>query len=151
MAPLIRKRKRGPGLTDTNVLTVSSSLDFDSQRLQALLRRNFEATFEPLPNSENAATSTFQDETRSTDEGEETAWEGLSDTEEQNVDVVQHLTSRSAKSAVSREELKKFMVRRFHCVLVLKSEFKQHRPRSPQSQTSCPHRWQSGIMLHPNF
>ena len=118
MAPLLGKRKRRSAPVEVNNSAASSLAETDSQRLQELLRKNFEAAFEPLPNTEKATIPTDQNNEQSADEEEEMVWEGISDTEEQKADIVQHVNSRSTKSVVSREELKMFMVQWNLCFLL---------------------------------
>ena len=110
MTPLLGKRKRRLELVRDEGCPDSSATDSDYLQLQTMLRKNFEANFEPLPISENATTSCIHPEEQSDDEGEDTTWEGISNTEQQHANVVQHTQINISGDEVPREELKRFMV-----------------------------------------
>lgn len=81
----------------------------DTQALadaQEALRRHFESQFKPLPVIAQP-TPAIEDEDVDT---EDSAWEGISEPEESGVQVVEHTDAQIRMAAMSKEELKSFMV-----------------------------------------
>ena len=110
MTPLLGKRKRRSQLIQDEECSNSSVADAEHQQLQVILRKNFEANFEPLPITENATALCIQHEEQAVDEGEEMTWEGISNTEKEPANIVQHIKSSAGYKEVPKEELKSFMV-----------------------------------------
>lgn len=78
---------------------------------QEIFRRHFEAQFKPLPKVQNA---TVVEESSDQVPETESDWGGLSDGEEDGVQVVEHEDAQARMAAMSKEELKIFMVNRFY-------------------------------------
>ena len=74
---------------------------------QEIFRRHFEAQFAPLP---EVPKPTVLEEESEAESEEEDEWGGLSEEEMDGVQVVQHTNAESRMAAMSKEELKKFMV-----------------------------------------
>jgi hypothetical protein len=83
----------------------SQSPEIDAQEI---FRRHFEAQFAPLPVvlKETKAVENVTEE-----ESEEySEWGGISEPEEESVEVIEHSDAQSRMAAMSKEELKAFMV-----------------------------------------
>lgn len=74
---------------------------------QEIFRRHFEAQFAPLP---EVLKVTVVEEEEDEDEEEEDEWDGISDEETDGVQIVQHTNAESRMAAMSKEQLKAFMV-----------------------------------------
>jgi hypothetical protein len=75
---------------------------------QEIFRRHFEAQFKPLP-AVPKFSKPANDESGDGSEGD-SDWDGISDDEENAVQVVEHTERRARTAAMSKEELKSFMV-----------------------------------------
>jgi hypothetical protein len=109
MATALGKRKRQSAKMTEDVRQEDSE-DSRSAELNAqeIFRRHFEAQFKPLPQVKKPAKAL---EERLEDESEENSeWDGISDTEELAVQVVEHTDAQSRMATMSKEELKAFMV-----------------------------------------
>ena len=109
MATTLGKRKRVAAETQARVRRSereeSESPELDAQEI---FRRHFEAQFKPLPVVQSTAT---QVENVSEDESsEESEWDGISEPAEESVEVIEHSDAQSRMAAMSKEELKAFMV-----------------------------------------
>ena len=93
-----KKRERTEG---------SESPELDAQEI---FRRHFEAQFAPLPEVPKS-TILEEDSEDGSEEEEEEEWDGISDEEVNGVQVVQHTNAESRMAAMSKEQLKAFMVR----------------------------------------
>jgi hypothetical protein len=110
MAPTLGKRKRRTAeATEDNREDDgegSASLELDAQEI---FRRHFEAQFKPLPVVQKTVKE--PEEAPPEDESEEDSeWDGISEEEETTVQVVEHVDAHSQIAAMSKEELKVFMV-----------------------------------------
>jgi hypothetical protein len=83
----------------------SQSAELDAQEI---FRRHFEAQFAPLPvvQKETKAVEDVPEE----ESEEESEWGGISEPEEDSVEVIEHSDAQSRMAAMSKEELKAFMV-----------------------------------------
>jgi len=78
-----------------------------AEHAQEVFRRHFEAQFKPLPVvKKHAVVEQGQEEE---DDGEESEWGGISDGEN-DVRVVEHTDAYARMAAMSKEQLKSFMV-----------------------------------------
>lgn len=109
MAPTLGKRKREVPVISNKSRGVSSeestSAELDAQQI---FRRHFEAQFKPLPVIHKSAK--VEEEAPKDDPEEESDWNGISESEEDGVQVVEHTDAQSRIAAMSKEELKAFMV-----------------------------------------
>jgi hypothetical protein len=108
MASMLGKRKRRtPEITKKDR---EQSEESDSSRLDAqeIFRRHFEAQFKPLPVAQKSSKQVAEEPD---DESEkEPDWDGISDDQENGVPVVEHTEAQARTAAMSKEELKSFMV-----------------------------------------
>jgi hypothetical protein len=108
MATLLGKRKRQ--IRDTKPTEEidgdesSSSSELDAQEV---FRRHFEAQFEPLPVVQKIVEAEDSDDEVS---GPESEWGGISEVEDTSIEVIEHTDAESRMAAMSKEELKLFMV-----------------------------------------
>jgi hypothetical protein len=109
MATTLGKRKRRSADITKNdrkeEYEVHHSPDLDAQEI---FRRHFEAQFKPLSVVQNVVKVVEQAEKGDSEEGSD--WDGLSEGEESRVQVVEHTDAQSRMAAMSKEELKAFMV-----------------------------------------
>jgi len=117
MATTLGKRKRrGAEITKDDRSENgedSGSLDLDAQEI---FRRHFEAQFKPLAVVKKPVK--VVDELSDNESDEESEWDGISDSENESVKVVEHVDAQSRTAAMSKEELKAFMVSHFaHLIL----------------------------------
>lgn len=110
MASALGKRKRRDQITDLES-SREALADEDSTNLQALFRQHFESTFEPLPGSSAHPPLVHKLDTKATDEGIESDWDGFSEHGEEHAETVHHATSAPSKADVSKDEFRTFMVR----------------------------------------
>ncbi|TAQ83568.1 hypothetical protein B7494_g8107 [Chlorociboria aeruginascens] len=75
------------------------------EHAQEIFRRHFEAQFKPLPAVQRSVKTVEVEE----DFGDESDWDGISDTQENAVQVVEHTDASTRMAAMSKEELKAFM------------------------------------------
>lgn len=83
---------------------VSESEELDAQEI---FRRHFEAQFKPLPVFQKPIVLAEESEDESNEEND---WEGISDSEQNGVQVIEHTDALTRMAAMSKEELKSFMV-----------------------------------------
>jgi hypothetical protein len=109
MASLLGKRKRrAPEAPKIERREESEESDASELDAQEIFRRHFEAQFKPLPvaqKSSKPAAEEVADESE-----EEYNWDGISDDEGNGVQVVEHTEALARTAAMSKEELKSFMV-----------------------------------------
>lgn len=109
MAAILGKRKRKSAVIETVDKHVpyqkSESLDIDAQEI---FRRHFEAQFKPLPQIEKPQEGPQQAPFNESEE--ELDWGGISDEEDNVIAIVEHQDAHSRMAAMSKEELKSFMV-----------------------------------------
>ena len=110
MPVALGKRKRRAEIADDGSDQKSSLNNGESQDLQALFRKHFEAQFEPLLETRPTPVPVAENEEGNVIDESGSYWEGLSEEEEANAPLVQYTTSRTARPEMSREELKAFMV-----------------------------------------
>jgi hypothetical protein len=113
MATTLGKRKR-PAPEVTKDCGGKEREDSGSPELDAqeIFRRHFETQFKPLPAAQKAVK--VVDEAPEDESEEESDWDGISDAEENAVQVVEHTETHSRMAAMSKEELKAFMVHPQH-------------------------------------
>ncbi|RDW78407.1 hypothetical protein BP5796_06259 [Coleophoma crateriformis] len=114
MAANLGKRKRqatGEATEKPRKSKRESSEELDSalEDAQAIFRRHFEAQFKPLPEVKKAAKPIEAAPEEEESQEDESEWDGLSEVEETEVQVVEHTDAQSRMAAMSKEELKAFM------------------------------------------
>lgn len=109
MATNLGKRKR-PTADATPQVRRSAREELESPELDAqeIFRRHFEAQFKPLPVVQSTAKQV--EDVSEDDSSEESEWEGISEPAEESVEVIEHTDAQSRMAAMSKEELKAFMV-----------------------------------------
>jgi hypothetical protein len=110
MATMLGKRKRRnvEGIEDKRRQGSedSGSLELDAQEI---FRRHFEAQFKPLPVVQKK-TEEVLEEASEDESDKDSEWDGISEGEEDAVQVVEHIDSQPGMAVMSKEELKAFMV-----------------------------------------
>ncbi|TVY37689.1 Uncharacterized protein LSUB1_G004594 [Lachnellula subtilissima] len=108
MATNLGKRKR-PIVEANPQARKSEREESDAPELDAqeIFRRHFEAQFKPLPVVQSRAKQV--EDVSEDDSSEESEWEGISELEEESVEVIEHTDAQSRMAAMSKEELKAFM------------------------------------------
>jgi hypothetical protein len=114
MTTMLGKRKReivkvSKRQIETQRNQESAESDTDSIDAQEIFRRHFEAQYAPLPEvpkKVKIVQPTTDDESE-----EETDWDGISDDENGGVQVIEHTDAQLRMAAMSKEQLKSFMVR----------------------------------------
>jgi hypothetical protein len=113
---------------------VSNSPELDAQEI---FRRHFEAQFKPLPVLRKAAKVVQEAEEDDSEEG--SSWDGLSEDEGRGVQVVEHTDAQSRMAAMSKDELKAFMVcLSFSTINVSNPYIELETPSKYSSNTSHP-------------
>lgn len=109
MASMLGKRKRrAPEATKIERREESEESDASELDAQEIFRRHFEAQFKPLPAAQISSKPVAKE---ALDEPEEDSdWDGILDDEENGVQVVEHTEAQVRTAAMSKEELKSFMV-----------------------------------------
>lgn len=109
MATALGKRKRKPIETTRNGPDDSSeSFNHDAQEI---FRKHFEAQFKPLPAVKRPVK--VVEEASEEDSEEESEWGGISDEDGTSIQVIEHIDAETRMAAMSKEQLKAFMVRSF--------------------------------------
>ena len=103
-----KRKRRAPESGNTGVRGQSDGSDTSELDAQEIFRRHFETQFKPLPNAQPA--SRLPVEESDDDSEEESDWGGISDDQETEVQVVEHTEAQARTAAMSKEELKAFMV-----------------------------------------
>jgi hypothetical protein len=128
MATTLGKRKRRTAEVYIDAqrkeYKVSNSLDLDAREI---FRRHFEAQFKPLPVLRKAAK--VVEEAEEDDSEESSSWNGLSEDEGRGVQVVEHTDAQSRMAAMSKDELKAFMVSLSFSTIILSNKI--YRARNP--------------------
>ncbi|KAK2630237.1 hypothetical protein QTJ16_001057 [Diplocarpon rosae] len=102
----VRKRKRkdsGEGPTGNKGSERPGMEELDAQEI---FRLHFEAQFQPLPIIHKANTTEKVCQDRSEEESD---WDGISEAEENGVQVIEHTDAQTRMATMSKEELKSFM------------------------------------------
>ncbi len=109
MSKTLGKRKRQEPRHDAGRRETSdeAAMEEDELDAQEIFRRHFEAQFKPLPIAKKAEPVQEMMEEGSDDDSD---WNGISDAEENGVQVVEHTDAQSRMAAMSKEELRSFMV-----------------------------------------
>lgn len=93
----------------------ASHNEADEEAARAVFQKHFEAQFAPLPEPVQAVTDDRSDEeedgSEDGGEDEDEEWGGISDDEEEAVEVVDHTSKEASSSTMGKRELKDFMVR----------------------------------------
>jgi hypothetical protein len=109
MATTLGKRKRRPvEATNNEAHNTSESFNHDTQEI---FRKHFEAQFKPLP-AAKIPVKVVEEISEDVSE-EESEWGGISDEEGVSVQVIEHTDAETRMAAMSKEQLKAFMVRSF--------------------------------------
>ncbi|KAK0100356.1 hypothetical protein ONS95_008309 [Cadophora gregata] len=106
MSTALGKRKRVAHKNESVHRVASVESDSDQLDAQEIFRRHFEAQFKPLPVVQKEIEMFEVPEEESEEESD---WDGISDGEENGVQVVEHTDALSRMAAMSKEELKSFM------------------------------------------
>ncbi|KAF2261180.1 hypothetical protein CC78DRAFT_561908 [Lojkania enalia] len=116
MAPTLGKRKRvtREGLEQSSHLhsPSSASSNSDSEDVQDIFRRAFEAKFKPLDvePQESKITEPEEEEEEEEEELEEDSdWSGISSEAEDEIEVIEHSTTRRLGDRLSKAEMRAFM------------------------------------------
>ena len=107
---MLGKRKRRKSLFNSNDDKGSISEDEHSHNLQALFRQHFEASFKPLESVCQSAISHEVAGSRPTEDKVESDWEGISDEEHAEAQVVAYQNPDNLKPSLGTDEFKSFMV-----------------------------------------
>ncbi|CZR54804.1 uncharacterized protein PAC_04688 [Phialocephala subalpina] len=108
MAPTLGKRKReGADISKKTRKASSEGPESAALNAQEIFRRHFETQFKPLPVIHKS--TKIVDVAPEDDLEEESDWGGISEGEEDRVQVVEHTDTHSRIAAMSKEELKAFM------------------------------------------
>lgn len=121
MSAMLGKRKRDTVRVSKKQIEVENappSSDTESEALDAqeIFRRHFEAQFAPLPVVAKKAKIEKAPAEAEEDTEEDSDWNGISEGEDEDEDeddavqVVEHTDAQSRMAAMSKEELKSFMV-----------------------------------------
>jgi hypothetical protein len=106
MATILGKRKRWVPKNDgREAIEESSAPELDAQEI---FRRHFETQFKPLPVAQRPVKPV--EEELEDEPQEDSDWDGISDDEDNTIQVVEHTDAQSRMAAMSKEELKSFMV-----------------------------------------
>ena len=110
MVPMLGKRKRRERVSSPSDVTESPE-DGDSPDLHSLFRQHFEANFKPLedlrlPQAPQGNPMATPDPSEPNSD-----WEGLSDTDNDLVEVVEHAIPRSSTPELTKKDVKNFMVK----------------------------------------
>jgi hypothetical protein len=109
MVMMLGKRKRrAPEVPKEDRRRGSEESDSSELDAQEIFRRHFEAQFKPLPVTQPPTKPT--DEELEAESETSSNWDGISDDEENAVQVVEHTDAQSRTAAMSKEQLKSFMV-----------------------------------------
>lgn len=113
MASMLGKRKRETIKVSKRQVEADNNqeaTESDSEELDAqeIFRRHFEAQYAPLPVAPKKAKAAQQ--TAEDGSEDESDWDGISDVEDGGVQVIEHTEAQSRMAAMSKEELKSFMV-----------------------------------------
>ena len=81
----------------------------DNEDLQAIFRRAFEAKFKPLEAKKQRQETAPEVELVNEEDEEDSDWSGISQAEDE-VEVVEHTSSRWSKEQHEKQEVKAFMV-----------------------------------------
>lgn len=139
MSTNLGKRKRTIGKNSIKKVTKreerSGSEESESvasePNAQEIFRRHFEAQFKPLPVFQKAVEQVVilsEDE-----EDSEEEWGGISEPDNGGVEVVEHMDAQTRMAAMSKEELKAFMVRQIPLMSFYMAHHLYRVPRFPQS------------------
>jgi hypothetical protein len=110
MAPALGKRKRQAAGKAGDDQQDDENTRLLEQEAQEILRRHFEAKFKPLPQVEKKAYAVDEEQPEKTSE-EDSEWGGISDEEQDAVQIVEHTDAQSRITTMSKDELKSYMVR----------------------------------------
>lgn len=102
-----RKRREPKHNAGQREASEEAAIEQDQLDAQEIFRRHFEAQFKPLPIANKAEPVQEMIEEES---DEDSDWDGISDGEENRVQVVEHTDAQTRMAAMSKEELKSFMV-----------------------------------------
>ena len=110
MALNLGKRRRREELIDEDatpgrLLNKEKASDFHD-----ILRRHFEAAFEPLPDNQALPAATPKFDPEGSEAESESDWDGISEGQSDSAEIINHVKSGLLKAEVPKEELKTFMV-----------------------------------------
>ena len=105
MSSTLGKRKRRAVASSTTEAEDIAAAKY----AQEVFRRHFEAQFQPLPVVKKPEVLEQEDELDGEEEEEESEWDGISE-DENDVRIVEHTDAYARMAAMSKEQLKSFMV-----------------------------------------
>jgi hypothetical protein len=108
MASMLGKRKRRTPDIPKGDRDESGESDASGLDAQEIFRRHFETQFTPLPAVQKSLKPVAEESADESEEGSD--WEGISEDEQNAVQVVEHTEAHARTAAMSKEELKSFMV-----------------------------------------
>jgi len=109
MAVIDRKRKRvSREQLDRESESPDSSDSSSAEDLQAIFKRAFEAKFKPL--DPKAKKAKLPEPVAELEGREESSWEGI-ESEEESIEVVEHVVVKHERDSRAKEEAKAFLVR----------------------------------------
>jgi hypothetical protein len=108
MASMLGKRKRRTPEISKRDRDESGESDASGLDAQEIFRRHFEAQFKPLLVARKSLKLVAEESADESEEGSD--WEGISEDEENAVQVVEHTEAHARTAAMSKEELKSIMV-----------------------------------------
>jgi hypothetical protein len=114
MAPTLGKRKRVTRAEleqpSRSPSPSSDASDSGAEDLQAIFRRAFEAKFKPLPaEPKKPKIEKVEVEEKEEEDENESDWSGISDAEEDSVQVIEYKDARRTRDDTERAEMKAFM------------------------------------------
>lgn len=110
MTPTLGKRKRQAARHTEDGQEEHEHTNLLEQEAQDILRRHFEAKFKPLPQIQKKAEVVNEEEPEVAPE-EDSEWGGISDGEQDAVQIVEHTDGQSRIVTMPKDELKSYMVR----------------------------------------
>ncbi|KAH7417600.1 hypothetical protein BKA64DRAFT_592282 [Cadophora sp. MPI-SDFR-AT-0126] len=106
MSTTLGKRKRAAYRKEPAHRAESEDAEPEQLDAQEIFRRHFEAQFKPLPVVKK---DIVMEEAPQEESEENSDWDGISESEENGIQVVEHRDALSGMAAMSKEELKSFM------------------------------------------
>ena len=110
MALKLGKRKRREEFIDEDVMPGQLLDKNTANKMHIVLRRHFEAAFEPLADHHTLPAAATGVDADSSEVESGSDWDGISDGQSDIAEVIDHAKSSLSKAEVPIEELKTFMV-----------------------------------------
>lgn len=110
MALKLGKRKRREELIDEDIKPGQILKKDNASEMHNILRRHFEAAFEPLADHQPLPAATTNIDPEGSEAKSESDWDGISEGQSDSAEIINHANSSLLKADVPKEELKTFMV-----------------------------------------